>query len=127
MGTRSGKSRPSPTLRQHLVHVKASEASGETLKAYAQRRGLSVQALYQAKKVARQRGLLAPHRGTSSKRSRSKRSRPSRFVEAVRPPVMREPSPVWRLRFASGEVLESGTPLGIEEVLRIATMLGERS
>ena len=127
MGTRSNKGGASPTLRQHLAHLTACEASGVTLKAYAQRRGLSVQALYQAKKMARQRGLLPPHRGPRSDSSRSKRARPSRFVEAIRSPVIREPVSAWRLHFASGEVLESGTPLDIEALLRIVGMLGERA
>ena len=128
MGTRSSKAGASPTLRQHLVHVKACEASGTTLKAYAQRRGLSVQALYQAKKLARQRGLLPPHRGTTRPDNlRSERTRPSRFIEAVRSPVTPGPVPAWRLRFASGEVLESGTPLDVAALLRIVVMLRERS
>ena len=131
MGTRSSHAGTSSTLRQHLVHVEACEASGTTLKAYAQRRGLSVQTLYQAKKIARQRGLLPPHRGAAhSDRSRSKRvkrTRPSRFIEAVRPPVAQGPVPAWRLRFASGEILESGTPLDVAALLRIVLMLRERS
>jgi hypothetical protein len=61
MGRSSSQGEVSPTLRQHLVHVKTCEASEETLKAYAHRRGLSVQSLYQAKKIARKKGLLAPH------------------------------------------------------------------
>jgi hypothetical protein len=127
MGRESGKGEVSLTLRQHLEHVKACETSGETLKSYAQRRGLSAQALYQSKKVARQRGLLPPHRGSASKKAQPKRSGPSRFVEAVRSPVIRESGPAWRLRFVGGELLECSTPLEIEDVLRIAERLGGRS
>jgi hypothetical protein len=121
MGTRSSRGEVSPTLREHLVHVKACEASGETLKAYAQQRGLSVQSLYQAKKVARKMGLLAPHGLPSSSGSGTKSARRRRFVEArtmasATPAV----SPTWRIRFTCGAVLESNVPLSMEDVLRLA-------
>jgi hypothetical protein len=103
------------------VHVKACEASGETLKAYAQRRDLSVQSLYQAKKIARKKGLLAPHGSPSSVGSDSKAVRRRRFVEA-RTTTSATPtaSPTWRIRFTCGAVLESNAPLSMEDVLRLA-------
>jgi hypothetical protein len=121
MGTRSSQGEVSSTLRQHLVHVEACEASGETLKAYAQRRGLSVQSLYQAKKIARKQGLLAPHGSPSSVGSGTETVRRTRFVEARRttsatPAV----GPTWRIRFTCGAVLESNAPLSMEDVLRLA-------
>jgi hypothetical protein len=121
MGTRSSQGEVSSILRQHLVHVKACEASGETLKAYAQRRGLSVQSLYQAKKIARNKGLLAPHGSPSSVGSGTKTARRGRFVEA-RTTTLPTPAvgPTWRIRFTCGAVLESNAPLSMEDVLRLA-------
>ena len=123
---KAGAGRLSPTLRKRLEQVKACEKSGESLKAYAERQGVSVHALYQAKKLARRNGLLPPHRGSESKLAKPKQRRPSRFVEAVRPPVGREPGPAWRLRLAGGEVLESSTPLGIDETLALIEALRGR-
>jgi transposase-like protein len=99
-------------LRHQLAHIRASEKSGETLKEYAGRHGLSVHALYQAKKVARQQGLLPPHRrGPSRAPVTKKKSAPLRFAEAVALPQRSASSPAWRLRLASGDVLESDTAL----------------
>ena len=81
---RSGSGAPSPTLRERLAQVRDCEKSGESLKAYADRQGISVHALYQAKKLARRNGLLPPHRGAESKSAKPEQWRPSRFVEAVR-------------------------------------------
>ncbi len=123
---RSSEGKASPVLRRRLAQVRACEKSGESLKSYAERQGISVHALYQAKKLARRQGLLPPHRGSESKSARPKQRRPSRFVEAVRAPVPREPGPVWRLRLAGGAVLESSTPLGIEETLALVEALRGR-
>ena len=123
---RSGSGAPSPTLRERLAQVRDCEKSGESLKAYADRQGISVHALYQAKKLARRHGLLPPHRGPESKSAKPKQRRPSRFVEAVRPPVTREPDLAWRLRLAGGAVLESSTPLGIDEALALVDALRGR-
>ena len=125
-GARSVSGAPSPRLRERLAQVRDCEKSGESLKAYAGRQGISVHALYQAKKLARRQGLLPPHRGPESKSAKPKHQRPSRFVEAVRPQVGREPGPVWRLRLAGGEVLESSTPLGIDETLALIAALRGR-
>ncbi len=124
--SRSGSGAPSPTLRERLAQVRDCEKSGESLKAYASRQGISVHALYQAKKMARRQGLLPPHRRSESKSAEPKQRQPSRFVEAVRPPLTREPGPVWRLRLAGGEVLESSTALGIDEILALIAALRGR-
>jgi hypothetical protein len=121
--SRAGSGSPSPRLRERLGQVRECEKSGESLKAYADRQGISVHALYQAKKWARRHGLLPPHRGPESKFSKPKQRRRSRFVEAVRSPPPREPGPAWRLRLAGGEVLESSTPLGIDETLALIEAL----
>jgi hypothetical protein len=132
MATRSSREEReevSPTLRQHLVHVKACEASGETLKAYAQRRDLSVQSLYQAKKVARKKGLLAPHGSPSSVGSGKKTARRRRFAEARTTTASATPAanPTWRIRFTCGAVLESNAPLSMEDVLRLADQFRGRT
>jgi transposase-like protein len=125
--TRSGAGAVSPTLRKRLAQVRACEESGETLKSYAEQHGLSVGLLYQAKKLARKRGLLPPRRRAVTTAAKPEAERSHRFVEAVRLPATREPGPAWRLRFAGGEVLESSTPLGIDDALRLAALLGGRS
>ena len=59
MGSKkSGVSGASARLRKRLSQIRACEQSGETLKTYAARHGISVHGLYQAKKQARQQGLL---------------------------------------------------------------------
>ena len=123
---RSGRPEPSDTLRGRLAQIQACEKSGESLKAYAERRGLSVHMLYQAKKMARQQGLLPPYRSGKPVPDRSKKTRAPRFVEASVATV-RQPQAVWRLRFAGGEVLESNTPLDVEVALRLIESLGSRS
>ena len=126
--TRSSEGRLSATTRKQLAHVRACEKSGETLKRYAERHGLSVHGLYQAKKIARQTGLLPAHRGRQAKRSIGQ-SRPesSRFVEGIRSGPAREGAAVWRIRFAGGEVLESSTLLGMEEAAQLIEQLRRRS
>ena len=50
----------SATLRKHLDVIEACEQSREPLKRYAERKGLSIHTLYQAKKELRKKGVLAP-------------------------------------------------------------------
>ena len=116
----------SATLRRRLSQIHACEKSGETLKAYAERHGLSVHSLYQAKKMARQRGLLAPHRSGRTKGRPSKEDSASRFVEARAPAALRHPVTEWRLRFRGGEVLESSALLDVEFALRLVEALRGR-
>jgi hypothetical protein len=125
-----GKSRKrilTATLRKQLAHIRASEQGGETLKSYADRNGLSVHSLYQAKKQARQQGHLAPHRGKAAASNEPRAPKPPRFVEAVRRTEARDPGSSWRVRFSSGAELESATPLSIEEMLRLVETLGGRA
>jgi hypothetical protein len=124
---RSGGSGPSATMRKRLSQIQACEKSGEPLKAYAARHGVSVHTLYQAKKMARRHGWLPPYRGGKTKPARRKAARPARFVEATSVTTLRPPVPAWRLRFAGGEVLESSTPLDGEVALRLVESLGGRS
>jgi hypothetical protein len=124
---RSRRAAGSLTLRERLAEIEACEDSGESLKAYAIRRGISVHSLYQAKKMARQQGLLPPHRNEKTKSSRTKAVRPPRFVEATSVLSSRPPSAAWRVHFAGGEILESNTPLGVEVALRLIESLGSHS
>ena len=59
----SGKAALTPRTRERLAAVRACEKSGETLKSYAARQGLSVHSLYQAKKVARADRTIKPRFG----------------------------------------------------------------
>ena len=124
---RSGIAAGSPALRRRLTEIQSCEDSGESLKAYATRRGISVHSLYQAKKMARQQGLLPSHRNQKTKSSHREAVRPSQFVEATTVVSSRPPSPAWRVRFAGGEVLESNTPLDVEVALRLIESLGSHS
>ncbi len=120
---------PSAKLRNRMVQLEACEKSGESVKAYAKRHGLSVDVLYQAKKEARRQGLIPPHRSPNPARSaKPPKAGLTRFVKAVR----RTEAPVvqgfaWRIRFPSGEVLESSTPLSADVVVLLLESLGRRS
>ncbi len=130
---RTGTGSLSARLRGQLAHIRACEASGEALKQYAERKGLSIHSLYQAKKMLRKKGALAParklraaSRGGSSRR----KARSRHFVEAV-PAIHAGATPAreaaWRVRLPGGVVFESSTPLGLDEVLRLIERLGARS
>lgn len=109
--------------RDRLAHIHACEKPGESLKAYAERRGLSVHALYQAKKMARQRGLLPPYRSDAGRAAKKKKSNSVRFTEAVVRPRHSEPGPTWRLRLAGGDVIEGRTTLEHEELVGLIRAL----
>ncbi len=70
------RSGASPALRKRLAQIKDCEKSGGTLKAYAERHGLSLGTLYQAKKQARRHGLLPPHRRQAEARTAAKSHAP---------------------------------------------------
>jgi hypothetical protein len=127
MGSKKSQGRDtSARLRKRLEQVRACEQSGETLKAYAARHKMSVHALYQAKKLARQQGLWPAH-GTPKTRAVRSASRRPRFVEAIAAPVAHTLGFAWRLRLRSGDVLESSTPLTDLETVRLIAALGDRS
>ena len=114
-------------LRKRLAQIRACEESGSTLKEYASQRGISVHALYQAKKQARKQGLLPAHGTQKARAARPKRARRSRFVEAIASPAAAAPALAWRLRLRSGDVLESSTPLDADGTLRLIRALRSRS
>ena len=128
MGSKkSSGTEASPTLRTRLAQISACEKSGESLKDYAARQGLSVHMLYQAKKLARQQGLLAPHRTEPVKRTRSKSSHRPRFVDVVRRDEAQQSAIAWRLRLPTGVVFESGTSLTPDEIIRLVDALRTHS
>ncbi len=125
MGSKRSKAAGvSGKLRQQLAHIRASEKSGGSLKDYAGRHGLSIQSLYQAKKVARQQGLLSPHRSGPSRAPVPKEElAPARFTEALIVPPRSGSGPAWRIRLASGDVLESDSALPPEELVHVIRAL----
>ena len=127
MGSKKSRSREaSVRLRRRLGQVRACERSGETLKMYATRHGISVHALYQAKKQARKQGLLPAYGGPKTRAVESKTTRRSRFIEAIAAPTAPASGWVWRLRLRSGDVIESSTPLSHDETLRWIHALQDR-
>ncbi len=123
----SSKAGLSLANRKWLPEVKACEKSGETLASCAERNGVSVSALYQAKKRARELGLLPPHRSGKVESHSARRSRSSRFVEAIQQAEPRERSATWRVRLPSGAVFESSAPLNIDDALVLIESLGSLS
>ena len=124
---KSAEGQLSPTLRKGLAHIRSCEKSGETLKSYAERRGLSVRSLYDAKKKLRVHGIVAPHGKPPAAAATSRKSRPPRFIEAVRRVDAREGTVSWRVRFPGGELLESTRPLNFDETLRLIKTLKGRA
>ncbi len=110
-----------------LAEIRACEKSGESLSSYAERKGVSVHALYQAKKHARELGLFPAHRKRKGTSSSPSRSRPTRFVEAIRRVEPREPAVTWRVRFPGGVVFESVAPLSHDDVLQLVDSLKHQS
>ena len=126
---RSAVAKASPLLRDRVAAICACERSGETLKAYATRTGVSVSTLYEAKRQARSLGLLPPYRSArrpTATKQPSRESRATRFIEATVRPAPRGEAFAWRLRFSGGEILEAMTPLGPGEAVRLVELLGGR-
>jgi hypothetical protein len=99
--------------REWLSHLKQCESSGETMKAYAKRQQLSVQAMYQAAKDLRRRGALSPA-------ARSQTDGRASFARVSPPP---SGSAAWRVRFASGVVLEGAGSLSSESLTALVEAL----
>ena len=93
-----GSQRPaSDRDRFWLTHHEAQRASGRSAKQYAASAGISVQALYQARKRLRARGLLAPGR------ARREAPRFSKVAVAATPVVE---APRFRIELSIGAVRE---------------------
>jgi transposase len=120
--------RLSPANRKWLAEVRACEKTGESLKGYAERKGVSVHALYQAKKRAREQGLLPPHQPGKTQPASPRPDRPPRFVEALHHAEPREMyATSWRVRLPGGALFESMVPLSIDDAVRLVESLREQS
>ena len=112
-----GKERASgltPRQRERLGHLRAAARAGETVRGYAKRHGLSEQALYQATKELRRKGVRPPT-GRASKPAAAPRAAvaPARFVEVkTTRATPAEPSGAWRARLPNGVVIEGTAELG---------------
>jgi hypothetical protein len=107
-----------PRQREWLHHLRACSREGGTLRAYAKRHGLSEYGLYEAARVLRQRGVLAPGR------PRRSAAKPPTFVKVT--PAVSTVSPIgsspWRVRFPNGVVLEGTDRLGTEWLEALARL-----
>jgi hypothetical protein len=113
-----GTKRSELTARQRLglERLEACAREGVTIRAYARRRRLSEQQLYQVGKVLRRKGVLPPATG-SGREPRQRAARKARFVE-VRAGALTAASSAsapsgWRARLPNGVVLEGTTDLGV--------------
>ncbi len=104
-----------PRQREWLRHLRKAQSAGDTVRAYAQRHGLSEHAMYQAAKDLRHKGVLAPAGRTPAKRvtRRSPVAQGPRFVEvkAGRSVASETPS-AWCARLPNGVVVEGSGDLG---------------
>ncbi len=96
-----------------LVHLQACASTGETMRGYAMRKGLSEHALYQAAKELRRKGALPPVKRSSAKRiaKRAAESRP-RFVEVKTTAAAPREAAAWRAHLPNGVVIEGSSELG---------------
>jgi len=104
-----------PGQQEWRRHLAACARSGETVRAYAKRHGFSEQAMYQASKELRRRGLLP-----ASRRGRSAEKKPS-FVK-VSTAMRSTSSGSWRARLPNGVVLEGSEGLGAELLEALAAL-----
>ena len=110
VGRRSDKAEKDLSERQRfwLKHLRAADRKGESLKAHAERLGLSAHSMYEAKRRLRAYGLIAP--------GPQRRVPSPKFVRVARADVNRaEPAcpASLRVRLANGTLLEwSEAPQG---------------
>jgi len=106
MGKSSSTLTQQPTERDQfwLDHNAAQEASGRTAKEYAASKGLSLHALYQARKRLRALGLLAPARDIAVPAKKRTRSKPVSFSKIAVSPSAADSR--FRLELPGGMVLE---------------------
>lgn len=106
--------------RRWLEHLRAWERSGESMKAYAARRGLSAQAFYQAATRLRAKGA-AERRAASRPPQRA-----VSFVEVGRASLRPEADWSWRVRLPGGAAFESRVPLEAEALGALLDRLAGR-
>ena len=91
--------------RHWLRHLRAAERTGEPVKMYAERLGLSEHSMYEAKRRLRLLGVIAP--------AASGKTTPPRFTRVTFAPRESAPVASLRVRLSSGVVLEwSEAPRG---------------
>jgi hypothetical protein len=114
-----------PALRRHLGEIRECERSGEPMKRYAARKGLSIHTLYQAKKVLRKKGVLGSPSGTRAKPRivRTAEKPALRFIQAVRRSEDHEMGLAWWVRLPGGVIFESKAALASDEMLRLLKIL----
>ncbi len=106
-----------PGQHEWLQHLRAAARSGETIKEYAARRGLSVQSLYQAGKRLRRLGVIEP------RTPRRRKAPVSRFVRVEPATARRETGASWRIRLPSGVIFECSAPLAHGDLLSLLAAL----
>jgi len=87
--------------RHWLGHLRACERSGETIRHYGERQGVSVHSLYSARKRLRGLGISF---GSSQRSSRVSFAKVSLGEAAVGPAH-------WRVHFPNGAIVEWSVPL----------------
>jgi len=100
---------PAPTESERfwLEHEAAIAASGGTTKEYAAEQDLSLQAIYQARKRLRMRGLLPPARSETTARGRAEKPAPKPIAFSKIELTSPHPMPAgFRLSLPNGLVLE---------------------
>ena len=118
MGEGTKRSELTALQRQGLERLEACAREGLTIRAFAKRRRLSEQQLYQLAKVLRRKGLLPPaaHGGRRVEAPRRLAVRKPRFVEvravATHVPAPPSSSAAWRAKLPNGVVLEGRCDLG---------------
>ena len=115
MGHGTNRSELTALQRAGLEHLQACAREGVTIRAYARRRRLPAQKLYQVAKVLRLKGVLPPatRGGRNTEPPGVWAARKPRFVEVqANEGQGSEPaSSIWRARLPNGVVLEGSTDL----------------
>jgi hypothetical protein len=111
--------RPKTTERDRywLDHEAAIVASGLTAKAYASEQGVSLQALYQARKRLRSLGLMSPPGEATADKAKSRKRASFAKLEVLQ---REEPGRGMRLRLPNGVMLECS---GLESPKAIAELV----
>ena len=109
MGSRKQRPKAEKDLterqRHWLRHLRAAERTGEPLKRYAERLGLSEHSMYEAKRHLRVLGVIAP--------VAPRKATAPRFTRVSVAPRESAPAASLRVRLSSGAVLEwSEAPQG---------------
>ena len=101
--------------REWLRHLRACERSGETIRQYGERKGLSVHRLYSARKRLRGLGISFG----SPRRSCGVSFAKVTLGEAAVGPAS------WRVHFPNGAVVEWNAPLGGEQAKELLQAIAQ--